>query len=74
MGCTEKKMRHKKDQGITYAGRKAQNRDASLSHSPRLRKVMPFVTGESALAREAVKVLLCPVEKEVINRKPEKAC
>lgn len=41
---------------------------APLSHSPRLRKVMPFVTRECALPRAAVKVLLYPVEREHVKK------
>lgn len=52
-------MRHNR-----YRKEETEQRDAYASHSPRLRKVMPFVTRESTRPRVAVKVLPCPVERE----------
>lgn len=50
--------------GVVLEGWIRAERCPPLSHSPRLRKVMPFVTCEWALPRAVVKVLLYPVGRE----------
>ena len=55
-----------------YQKERSEQRDTHAAHSPRLRKVMPFVTHESTLPRLVVKVLLCPVERTPGQRKDVK--
>lgn len=63
IGCREKTMRYGRLRHSVHR-KEGSEQSMRLCHSPRLRKVMPFVTRESALPRAAVKVLLCPVERE----------
>ena len=66
MGCKEKTRAN------MYPKERSEQRDTYAAHSPRLRKVMPFVTRESTLPRVVVKVLLCPVERTPSQRKDVK--
>lgn len=60
LGCTQRKTRYR---GV-LGGRVRAERCIPLSHSPKLRKVMPFLTCEPTCSRATVKVLLCPVERK----------